>query len=619
MCRKVATTGKAGPIITMKPFYALLGNGVTAALAGPTGAVDWWPVPRFDGPTIFSRLLDHHAGGYLSLQPLEWTTVEQRYRPEGLFLETRFTSPQGMATITVGLEVGRNALWMTAESTLPLVLTCRPSFDYGVVRPSFVPVPHGMHYVNPLGPGQATLLIHGPAHPDERMDQWRCAPGNLIVVFRVLMEAKPDLRWLSAPISADAARIWVKSSPFWTIPLIAQSAGEPVRRSLQIIKGLTYRPTGAPVAAATTSLPEVPGEARQWDYRYVWVRDSAYSGEALLLAGNVVDARRIAEFLLNSVLLNGRVYSTPFLRVDGTVPEREQDLLWLRGYEQTRPARVGNGAISQRQLDLVGSVLWLVYRIWQETHDNTFIESYWWAIAALADWAQKTWTQVDASLWEYRTIRGQHTHSRMMNWVGLKVGSQLARYAMHDESSAKRWHDAATKIADTLWREAQLAGSFLPRSTGGIPDAALLTLPLYGFVSVHDPYFLTTLQTIERELVDDGLVYRYRADDLGETRFPFLLVGFWYARILLRQGRQQEAQAVIERHLEQATPLGLFGEHSDEKNGTVRGNFPQLFSHSALVTTIMEQKRLERGQPLAEQDFLHPLVKLPQTALWADE
>ncbi|MHB1956217.1 MAG: glycoside hydrolase family 15 protein [Sulfobacillus sp.] len=117
----------------------------------------------------------------------------------------------------------------------------------------------------------------------------------------------------------------------------------------------------------------------------------------------------------------------------------------------------------------------------------------------------------------------------------------------------------------------------------------------------------------------DGLVYRYRADDLGETRFPFLLVGFWYARILLRQGRQQEAQTVIERHLEQATPLGLFGEHSDEKNGTVRGNFPQLFSHSALVTTIMEQKRLERGQPLAEQDFLHPLVKLPQTALWADE
>ncbi len=313
---------------------------------------------------------------------------------------------------------------------------------------------------------------------------------------------------------------------------------------------------------------------------------------------------RMAEFLLNSVMLNGRMYSAPFLRVDGTVPEREQDLLWLRGYEQTRPARAGNGAISQRQLDLVGSVLWLVYRIWQETHDDAFVDTYWWAIAALGDWAQKTWHQLDASLWEYRTIRGQHTHSRMMNWLGLKVASEMAGRAMHDDVSARRWSEAAAKISSVLWGEAQLAGSFLPRSTGGIPDAALLTLPLYGFVSVHDPYFAATLQTIERDLVDDGLVYRYRADDLGEARYPFLLVGFWYARILLRQGRYEEAQRVIQRHLDQATPLGLYGEHTDEKLGTVRGNFPQLFSHSALVTTLMEQQRIHEGLPLAEQDFL---------------
>lgn len=588
----------------MKPFYALLGNGVTSALAGPTGSVDWWPVPRFDGPTIFSRLLDHHAGGYLSLEPEHWTAVTQRYRPEGLFLETAFACAQGAATVTVGLEVGRNALWLTASSTVPLILTCRPSFDYGVVRPSFVPVPHGMRYINPLGAGQASLLIQGPAELIDRMDQWRCGPGSLTVVFRVLMESKPDLRWLSAPIGADAARIWTKSAPFWTVSKASEAAGESVRRSLQIIKGLTFRPTGAPVAAATTSLPEAPGEARQWDYRYVWVRDSAYSGESLLLAGNVVDARRIAEFLLNSVMLNGRVYSAPFLRVDGTVPEREQDLLWLRGYEQTRPARAGNGAISQRQLDLVGSVLWLVYRIWQETHDDAFVETYWWAIAALGDWAQKTWHQLDASLWEYRTIRGQHTHSRMMNWLGLKVASEMADRAMHDDVSARHWREGAAKISSVLWGEAQLAGSFLPRSTGGIPDAALLTLPLYGFVSVHDPYFAATLQTIERDLVDNGLVYRYRADDLGEARYPFLLVGFWYARILLRQGRYEEAQRVIQRHLDQATPLGLYGEHTDEKMGTVRGNFPQLFSHSALVTTLMEQQRIEKGLPLAEQEFL---------------
>ncbi|POB11861.1 glycoside hydrolase family 15 protein [Sulfobacillus sp. hq2] len=588
----------------MKPFYALLANGLTTALAGPTGAVDWWPVPRFDGPTIFSRLLDHHAGGYLSLEPEGYTTVTQRYRPEGLFLETHFECPGGFATITTGLEVGRNALWLTANSTVPLVLTCRPSFDYGVVRPSFVPLPHGMRFINPVGPGQAALIIQGPAELMSRMDQWRCGPGRLTVVFRVLMEAKPDWRWLSAPVPTDADRIWAKSSAFWALPTAAQDTEEPIRRSLLIIKGLTFRPTGAPVAAATTSLPEAPGESRQWDYRYVWVRDSAYSGESLLLTGNVVEAKRIAEFLLNSVLITGRVYPTPFLRVDGTVPEREHDLLWLRGYEQTRPARAGNGAISQRQLDLVGSVLWLVYRIWQETHDDLFVQSYWWAITALAEWAQRTWHQDDASLWEYRTIRGQHTHSRMMNWLGLTTAAAMARQAMHDDIDAKRWQDSAEKIATALWKEAQQAGSFLPRSTGGIPDAALLTLPLYGFVSVHNPYFINTLKIIESTLVDNGLVYRYRADDLGKARFPFLLVGFWYARVLLRQGRHEEAQHVIERHLAQATPLGLYGEHADEQTGTVRGNFPQLFSHSALVTTLMEQKFLAQGRPLPEYALL---------------
>ncbi|WP_430626390.1 glycoside hydrolase family 15 protein [Sulfobacillus thermotolerans] len=423
----------------MKPFYALLANGLTTALAGPTGAVDWWPVPRFDGPTIFSRLLDHHAGGYLSLEPEGYTTVTQRYRPEGLFLETHFECPGGFATITTGLEVGRNALWLTANSTVPLVLTCRPSFDYGVVRPSFVPLPHGMRFINPVGPGQAALIIQGPAELMSRMDQWRCGPGRLTVVFRVLMEAKPDWRWLSAPVPTDADRIWAKSSAFWALPTAAQDTEEPIRRSLLIIKGLTFRPTGAPVAAATTSLPEAPGESRQWDYRYVWVRDSAYSGESLLLTGNVVEAKRT---------------------------------------------------------------------------------------------------------------------------------------------------------------------SFLPRSTGGIPDAALLTLPLYGFVSVHNPYFINTLKIIESTLVDNGLVYRYRADDLGKARFPFLLVGFWYARVLLRQGRHEEAQHVIERHLAQATPLGLYGEHADEQTGTVRGNFPQLFSHSALVTTLMEQKFLAQGRPLPEYALL---------------
>lgn len=599
----------------MNPFYAILANGMTAALASPTGAIDWFPAPRFDSPSIFSRILDAHAGGYLSLEPEQWDAVTQSYHHEGLFLDTHFKTPYGDVTTTVWLEIGRSCVWITSNTPFPLILTCRPSFDYGVVRPAFTVQPNGLRYQNPIGNGMAQLVIQGPFKQLGRMDQWLCGPGPITVAFRVATESKSDLRWLTSPISGTK-KMLEKSKHFWetTNALPASSPYFTMfHRSLQVIRGLTYRPTGVPVAAATTSLPEIPGESRQWDYRYVWVRDSAYAAESLLVAGDKVGARRIAEFLLNAVLVTGRVFPAPFFRVDGTLPEKEQDLLWLSGYEQSRPVRTGNTAVTQRQLDLVGSVLWLVYRLWQETKDDSWVEHFWWAISTMAEWAHKTWSQDDASLWEYRTIRGQHTHSRMMNWLGLKSAVILANDIMKEGVQAARWNQTAERISTTLKREAESGGSFLTRSTGGSPDAALLTLPLYGFVPVHDPSFVRTLEIIKRDLLDDGLVYRYRTDDFGASRYPFLLAGFWYARILLRQGRLDEADYVIRRHMDQATPLGLFGEHTDQKTGSVRGNFPQLFSHGALVMTLIEREWALQGVPWPEVAFVDRASGTPST------
>lgn len=583
----------------MKPFYAILANGMTALLAGPTGAIDWLPVPRFDGPTIFGRLLDEHSGGYLSLEPDLYDSVDQQYSSDGLGLETRFQVQSGRATVRTWMSIGRTAVWMQCQSDVPLRLTCRPSFGYGAVRPAYYPTAGGMRYQNPHGPEIAQLIIHGSFQPSGRVDQWIISPGKATVVIRICTEQPADLRWLNRPVPTDFDHLWSRTAAYW------QAAHQPYQgphkelylRSLEIIRALTFRPTGAPIAAATTSLPEEPGDTRQWDYRYVWIRDSAYAGESLLLAGDTTSARRIAEFLLDTVSPTERVFPSPFVRVDGTLPDGERDLLWLSGHAESRPARAGNGAIHQVQLDLAGSVLWLVYHLHRRQQDSNWLSHYWWAIEALAEWMRHTWSQQDASLWEYRTIRGHHTHSRLMNWVGLACVCELAE-SMGKAEQAERWWRVAEKIRQTLSEQAEREGLFLPRPGTPSTDAALLTLPLYDFVDVHNSQFLATLQSIESSLVADDFVYRYREDDLGQARHPFLLAGFWYARVLMRQGRIEHADRIIRRHVDLATPLGLFGEHVDPLSGSVRGNFPQLFSHAGLVITLAERQRIAQGEPL---------------------
>lgn len=583
----------------MKPFYAILGNGMTALLAGPTGAIDWLPVPRFDGPTIFGRLLDKHSGGYLSLEPDRFDDVQQRYLPDGLCLETQFTTDTGEATVRTWMSMGRTAVWLRCRTTIPMRLTCRPAFGYGAVRPAYYPTAAGMRYQNPHGPELAQLIIHGPHHATDRIDQWIIDPGETTVVIRIGAEQPADMRWLNRPISGDPDQQWALAASYWTAARQAYDGPhqELFQRSLEIMRALTYRPTGAPIAAATTSLPEIPGESRQWDYRYVWVRDSAYAAEALLLSGDTTGARRIAEFLLSIVSPTERVFPAPFVRVDGTLPDGERDLLWLSGHAESRPARAGNGAIHQLQLDLAGSVLWLVFQLHKAQPDHGWLRHHWWALEALGEWMRHTWTQQDASLWEYRTIRGHHTHSRLMNWVGLQSVHHLAQTLGYTQR-ADRWKRVADRIGDSIREDAQHHGLFVPRPGITATDAALLVLPLYDFVPVTDPLFAATMRSIRESLLDHDFVYRYRQDDLGQARHPFILAGFWYARILLRQGDVAGADRVINQHVQLATPLGLYGEHVDSESGEVRGNFPQLFSHTGLVMTLAERSRVLCGAPL---------------------
>jgi GH15 family glucan-1,4-alpha-glucosidase len=229
------------------------------------------------------------------------------------------------------------------------------------------------------------------------------------------------------------------------------------------------------------------------------------------------------------------------------------------------------------------------------TQDNTFIQDYWWAIGTLVRWVGENWTLEDASLWEFRDDDDAYTHSRLMGWVTMKIGARLARTVMKLDTLAEHWEQVATDIANALWQDLHHSG--LPYFTQGPRhrqvDAALLTLPLYGFVAADHPAFLATLEQIEAELNHHGLIYRYRADNMGPAHHPFTLAGFWLARVYLRLGQPERADELIAAQLSCTTSLGLFSEHVDQDTLEPRGNFPQLFPHAGLVTTLKERQMLD--------------------------
>ncbi len=574
-------------------FYGFLANSYTSALVSPKGVIEWFPCPRFDSDAIFCRLLDKARGGFFSIQPAEPFESQQAYDDDTNIVVTTFRTEQGSAQIRDFLPIGRAAIWRRVKTDIPLELVCRPTFSFGATGAAYEIIKDGAVFSHPERTEAVKLIIDGPMEKLDHRDHWRIGPGEVTVVLRYAGDYDRELTMLEEPLS-NPISLDKGTRDFWQRSLLPYDGPYPeaFNRSLLVIRGLTYRTNGALMAAATTSLPEVVGESRQWDYRFVWIRDASYAAEALLEAGDPVACRRFVEFMLNTVDLAGKPYAAPFYRVDGTRSHGEKDLLWLAGYQNSRPVRVGNAATDQTQMDIEGDLLWVVLRYWRKTHDDTFVKEYWWAIDTLVSWVAANWNTSDASLWEFRDDDDIYTHSQVMCWVSLYVGSVLAENVMHLDIVAKSWKQVGDVIAAHIWRDQESSG--FPFLTQGRKhrqvDAALLTLPLYGFVDVSNPAFTSTLQQIEQVLLHEGFVYRYRQDNMGTVRYPFTLAGFWLARIYLRLGDIKRADELIARQLDCASDLGLFAEHVDPKSLEPHGNFPQLFPLAGLVTTLIERQ-----------------------------
>ena len=586
----------------MKQFYGLLSNGQTAALVAPDASIDWLAFPDFDSDTVFCRLLDPLVGGFMSLRPESHFHADQAYLPGSLVLETRLRTPSGVATIDDYLVIGRTELRRLVRSEVPLVLDCQPRFGYGQSLGALRHRDDGLLWLNPHGVEGLLLMLSGPKPRRIGREQWLLPPGELEVTLLYTPDfAKEKDEFATAtgdPAERlqDALRYWRQAPMPQALPSLRQS----FERSVLTMRALTVRTTGAVLAAPTTSLPEQIGGARNWDYRFVWVRDAAYAAEAFLLAGDVLAARRLIEFLLSAVQMTGKPFVSPFLRGDGSFSLGERELGWLSGHRQSLPVRVGNAASAQLQLDIEGDLLWALWRYVQDTGDWNLPRGYFWAVDRMADWTAENWREPDASLWEFRDAPRQHTHSLALCWVALSAAARLGQAVGRPEKAAV-WRDEARKVREHVQRSCYLPA--LQSYTQGVGsrevDAALLCLPLYGFVAVDDAAWRGTLRRIEQDLVQDGLVYRYLQDSMGPVRHPFTLGSTWLARVYLRSGRTDDALAVLEQLEQVATPLGLWGEHVDPSLGEQRGNFPQLFPHAGFVAAAAELRQATSREGLA--------------------
>lgn len=589
-------------------FYGFLANGLTSALIGPDASVDWLPLPHFDSPSIFTRLLGGENHGFFRIGLPGGTVVEQHYLDRTHVLVSSLSSPNGRGVIHDYLTVHHPELRRIVEADTTIVVELFPSFDYGRVPAHGEQTASGLSFwgddpkerlqfrIRPLG--------HGP-HPTVECwpgAVWRLPPGRW-----ELSLCREDAGLSTAGDSSliDEFHSLEYTARYWQGLLSSEKAAgtyqSALERSILVLHGLVFQPTGGAIAAPTTSLPETIGGTRQWDYRFVWVRDASYMAEAFVAYGDGFTARRILEFLLEQAKRDAIPFAHPLMRISGERAGGERELDWLPGFRASVPCREGNAAAAQLQLDVAGDLLFALYQYAREFSDPEWLASQWVAISRLAEYTLANWRKDDASLWEFRGCDDQYTHSKVLCWVALYYAAKLARSLGHDGAAA-RWEretEAVREMVETRGFNAQ-AGHYTQTLNGRGLDAALLLLPLYGYCDVLSPRFQGTLDAVESKLADGPWVYRYREDMFGRAAHPFLLATSWLARVYTLEGDLDRAEYLIDHMLGAATDLGLIGEHTDPTTLEPRGNFPQGFSHLGVVAALLDLIRARQVVPAGQ-------------------
>jgi GH15 family glucan-1,4-alpha-glucosidase len=572
--------------------YGLIGDLHTAALVGADGSIDWLCLPRFDSGACFAALLGGPEYGRWLLAPTaKIMRVQRRYRADSLILETDFETEAGSVRVVDFMpksderwDLVRIVEGLSGEVAMRMELIVR--FDYG----SIVPWVRRSEDLLLITAGPDTLEL-GSSVAVEGKNMKSIAEFSVRADTResFVLNYRPS-HWSTKP-SIDAVASLKETAERWhqwsSRCTYAGRWRDSVMRSLITLKALTYKPTGGLVAAPTTSLPEEPGGVRNWDYRYCWLRDSAFTLNVLLLAGFEDEAAAWREWLLRAVA--GSPDDLQILySVTGARRLDETELGWLPGYEASKPVRIGNAASRQFQLDVYGEVmdsLHLARNADLEPHPEA-----WNVQIALLKFLASHWDKPDEGLWEVRGPRQHFTHSKIMSWVAFDRAIKDAERESID-APIEHWRELRDTIHSQVCEKGfdQRSNSFVQSYGSSYLDASLLLIPQLGFLPANDPRVLGTIAAVERHLIFDGLVLRYSTatdvDALPPGEGAFLACSFWLADSYVLTGRRAEAQALFERLIGLGNDLGLFAEEYDPRAKRMLGNFPQALTHMALVNT----------------------------------
>ncbi len=589
--------------------YAFLSDCHTGALVAPDGAIDWLCVPRFDSPSVFGSLLDR-AAGLFRLGPFGINVPSGRtYDPGTNTLMTAWKTPSGWAIVrdalTLGPRRGEDAitphtrpptdddadhvLVRTVEcidGTVEIELICDPAFDYGRV-PADWSLEDDRHSADASGAGQTIRL---------RTDMLMGIEGNRARARHTLKEGEKlfcSLSWeehLAGPESLEEAEAQLAATTrFWRAWLgrarIPDHELRPwIQRSALVIKGLTYMPTGATVAALTTSLPETPGGERNWDYRYTWIRDSTFTLQALHYLNLDWEADEFMQFIADLECDEDGALQIMY-GIDGRRDLTETTRDELSGYAGARPVRIGNGAFDQKQNDVFGAAL---DSILLHTHRSQRLPRRLWPLVqSQAECATSVWRNPDQGIWEARGKPQHYVSSKLMCWVALDRASKLAS-VRGDSSRTEQWRATAEEIrADILEHGVDKRGVLCQHYETEALDASTLLAAIFGFLPANDARLKASVLAIADELTENGFVLRYRTDEtddgLSGKEGTFVICSFWLVSALAIVGEMQRARDVLTRLINVASPLGLYAEEFDVDTGRHLGNFPQAFSHLAMV------------------------------------
>src|SRR3954451_9273300 len=589
--------------------YGLLADCNSAALVGRDGSIDWLCLPRYDSDAIFARILDPD-GGHWSIRPTGEYAVERRYVPGSLVIETTFTTATGVVRMRDAMafapgqrghdlgydaphEVVRSVEGVSGSVELEMELVPRP--EYGLVRPLIRVVGGGAKTFG--GPNRIEVSSSAALDLRDAGVHAAFAVGAGERFGFAMVWAAPEHRDPPRPTAPDAVaervddvvaawRSWEGEHDVYCGP-----HRELVRHSARVLKGLTYRPTGAVVAAPTTSLPETVGGERNWDYRFSWIRDASLTLEALYIGSCSDEAEEFVSFMTSSA--GGGASLQIMYGIGGEHDLTERELPHLRGWRDSRPVRVGNGAWGQTQLDVYGELLNALHLYREKLGElHPEIQEF---VAFLADAAAARWHETDAGMWEMRGEPRHHLSSKVLCWVALdravKLAPVLGSFAKEREWATAR-DEIRAAILERGWSERRQA--YAQSFDSDDLDAAQLLMPIVGFLPATDERMRSTIEAIARDLTEDGLVLRYRneeglnADGLVGEEGTFVICSFWLVSCLAKAGEVDRAEQLFDQLAGYANDLGLLAEEIDTASGEQLGNFPQAFSHIGLITAAYE-------------------------------